>query len=179
MDLGGIKEVQAIPLSDQDIRDYLPHVNIKKYSELKQYPTLHDMLPEVKSYVVVLYEDSLNKGHWTVVSRPQEGKVEFFCSYGTYPDGPLRWTDEEIRAGLGESKAYLTILFKNCEEEVVYSKTKYQKEGHGINDCGRYVILRTLKMLKGMNLTQFKAFMDAECRRLRGNYDAVVSTLIP
>jgi hypothetical protein len=70
-------------------------------------------------------------------------------------------------------------MFRDCPEEVVYNKIKYQKDGQHINDCGRFVILRTLKMIKGLDLEQFHAFMNAERRRLRLDYDGVASTLVP
>ena len=179
MDLGGVKEVKAIALSDQDIKDYLPNALILKYSELSKYPTLHDLLPEVKSYCILLYEDSMNHGHWTVVSRPSEGIAEFYCSYGSPVDSPLKWTPKPTRVGLGVGKQYLSLMFRDCPEEVVYNKIKYQKDGQHINDCGRFVILRTLKMLKGLDLDQFYAFMNAERRRLRLDYDGVASILVP
>jgi hypothetical protein len=178
MSSGGVKQEMAIPLSDADIKDYLPDALIIKYSELSKYPTLHDVLPDVKSYCFILYEDSLNSGHWTVISRPTEDTAEYFDSYGGYVDVPLRWTGKEKRVLLGEGKPYLSIMFKECPEEVVYNKIHYQKEGSGINDCGRHCVLRTLKMLDGMNLNEYYHFMNKERRRLRMDYDGVVTTLI-
>ena len=52
-------------LSDQDIRNILgDKCKIIKYSELSQYNTLSELLPELIDYVVILYEDHHNSGHW-------------------------------------------------------------------------------------------------------------------
>lgn len=176
---GGISKVIATPLSDSDIRDYLPNSNIIKYSELSKYPTLDDLLPEVKSYCFILYEDSPNKGHWTVVSKPEEGVAEYFDSYGGYVDAPLNWTSKDKRIGLGEGTKMLSKLFNRCPENVVYNKIPYQKEDPTVNDCGRWCVLRTLKMLKGLDLNQFYKWVKEEDKKYVGDKDAFVSQMIP
>ena len=176
---GGVAEVIATPLSDADIKEYLPEALILKYSELAKYPDLHAVLPEVQSFCFLLYEDSPNKGHWTVISRPKEGVAEYFDSYGGQPDAPLKWTPIERRVGLGEGKPFLSMLFSKCPEEVVYNKIKYQKDGQNVNDCGRWCVLRTLKMKAGLDLNQFHKFVDNEAKERKAPYDVVVSKLVP
>jgi len=173
-----LAEEIATPLSDSDIKEFLPNALILKYSELSKYPTLHDILPDVKSYCFLLYENSLNKGHWTVISRPREGIAEYFDSYGGYVDHPLKWTDKQQRIGLGEGKPLLSILFNECEEEVVYNKFKYQKDGGGVNDCGRWCVLRTLKMIKGLDLDEFHRFVMSEAKHRGLSLDQLVTTLV-
>lgn len=176
---GGISKVIATPLSDSDIKEYLPTANIIKYSELSKYPTLNDLLPEEKSYCFILYEDSPNKGHWTVVSKPKEGVAEYFDSYGGYVDDPLNWTSKEKRIGLGEGKKLLSALFNKCPEEVVYNKIPYQKSNPEVNDCGRWCVLRTLKMIKGLDLNQFYKYVKDEDKKYVGDKDSLVAQLIP
>jgi hypothetical protein len=176
---GGVSKVIATPLSDSDIHDYLPNSNIIKYSDLSKYPTLNDLLPEVKSFCFILYEDSPNKGHWTVVSKPKDDLVEYFDSYGGVPDAPLKWTPKERRVGLGEGKELLSYLFNKCPEQVVYNKIDYQNEGQEVNDCGRWCILRTLKMIKGLDLNQFHKFVKEQAKMMKAPFDVVVSKLIP
>lgn len=168
----------AIPMGDDDIREYLPDAMIIKYSDLSRYPTLHDVLPEVKSFCFILYEDSVNKGHWTVISRPEEGIVEYFDSYGGYIDDPLRWIDKSQRVGLGQGTPMLAGLFRKTPEEVVYSRIKYQKQGPGINDCGRWCVLRTVMMMKGLNLEQFYDFVKKNAKKLKLGLDQFVSSLV-
>lgn len=177
---------EQVPLSDEDIRRFLPGAKIIKYSELSKYSNLFDLLPDIQSYCFILYEDSVNKGHWTVVCRPSDGVAEYFDSYGGPPDAPLRWTARDRRVGLGEGHPYLSILLGDAlrEEQIesaVYNKICYQKDGGGliqINDCGRHCVLRILKMLEGFDLEQYYKWLKKQCQTLRMDFDAVVSTLI-
>lgn len=176
--IGGVAKTIATPLSDQDIHEYLPEARIIKYSELAKYPSIAELLPEVKSYVIMLYEDSPNKGHWVQVCKPREDLVVYFDSYGGHPDAPLNWTPESRRIGLGEGKPLLSKLLDECSEEVCYNKIHYQKEGANINDCGRWCVLWTLKMKAGYSLDKFYKFIKAEAKG-KMPFDAVVSKLIP
>jgi len=71
------------------------------------------------------------------------------------------------------------MLFDNSPDEIVYNKTKYQKEANGVNDCGRWCVLRTLKMLKGMDLKQFHDFIKEEEKRRGLTADQTVTSLVP
>ena len=52
------------PLSDEDIRDILgPNCKIMKYSGLADYNDLDDLLPKLKDYAIILYEEDENIGH--------------------------------------------------------------------------------------------------------------------
>lgn len=168
-------------LSDADIRRLLPGAKILKYSDLSRVSSLFDLLPKVSSYVFILYEDSVNRGHWTLVSRPADGVAEYFDSYGGPPDAPLRWTAKERRSALGERQPYLSILLEDALREglvssVVYNKRKYQSESQAVADCGRWCVLRAREL--DLDLDEFSAFVTRECRRLRMNPDECVTTLI-
>ena len=177
---------EQVPLSDEDIRRFLPGAKIIKYSELSKYSNLFDLLPDECSFCFILYEDSVNKGHWTVVCRPPSGVAAYFDSYGGPPDAPLKWTARDRRVGLGEGHPYLSILLGDALREelvrdVVYNRRCYQKDGGGliqINDCGRWCVLWILKMLEGLSVEDFSKFVTKTCQRLRLDPDAMVSTLI-
>ena len=190
----------AIPLTDADIKRFLPEALIIKYSELSKYSTLFDLLPDIHSYCFILYEDSVNRGHWVQVCRPEDCVAVYFDSYGGPPDAPLKWTSRDRRVGLGEGRPYLSILLGACRlpqarslrqegdalregqvEDVQYNKRCYQQDGGGqiqINDCGRWCVLYTLKMLEGASLNDFSKFVTKTCRELRLSPDEMVSTLV-
>jgi hypothetical protein len=176
----------AVPLTDADIKKYLPGCPIIKYSELSKYSTLFDLLPDIHSYCIILYEDSVNTGHWTQVCRPEDGVAAYFDSYGGPPDAPLKWTARDRRVGLGVAQPFLSILLgdalrEKLVEDVQYNKRCYQKDGGGqlqINDCGRWCVLWTLKMLEGLDLEGFSKFVSKTCRTMRLGPDEMVSTLI-
>jgi len=176
--MASINELIAIPLGDDDIRKFLPDAMIIKYADLANYPTLHDVLPEVQSFCFILYEDSPNKGHWTLISRPEEGIAEYFDSYGGYVDDPLKWTDKEERAELGQSKQLLASLFRKTPDDVVFNRVKYQKQGPGINNCGRWCVLRTVMMKKGYNLEEFFDYVKKNAKNMKLGLDQFVTSLI-
>lgn len=174
----GIAKTVATPMSDADIKEYV-NAPILKYSELSKYPTLHDLLPNVKDCIFLLYEDSPNRGHWVLISRPKEGVAEYFDSYAGYVDAPLQWTSKEERIELGAGRKFLSMLFNKCDEDVVYNRVVYQKDGIGINDCGRWCVLRALKMKAGMDLNQFHKYVKNEDKKYVGDKDALVAQLVP
>lgn len=173
-----LKHEMSIPLSDSDIRDYLPNALILKYSELDEYGDLYNILPMIKSFCIILYEHSLNTGHWVCISRPKEGIAEYFDSYGGYVDSPLTWTPKDVLIKLGSGHPTLSRFFDDCPDKVVYSKIKYQKESNHINNCGRWCILRILKMKEGLDLDEFHKFCEDECKRLKLDMDKMVTYLI-
>ena len=57
-------------LSDTDIRKTLGHeTKIIRYSELSQFEDLSQLLPNLTDYCVILYEVSVDHGHWVGLSR--------------------------------------------------------------------------------------------------------------
>ena len=166
------------PFSDADIRDFLPDAQILKYSDLNRYSTLENLLPRVKSYFLLLYLESPNAGHWVLVSRPEQNQVEYFDSYGGYPDSPLLWTSPEKREKLGTGEPYLSMLFRQYPGKVVFNKVKYQKQEPGISNCGRWCVLRALKMKAGMNLSQFHEYVKRESKKADLPWDLWVTKLI-
>ena len=57
-------------LADEDIRTILgANTKIIKYSGLSGYRDLDDFLPNLLDYVIILYEASLNEGHWTALLK--------------------------------------------------------------------------------------------------------------
>jgi hypothetical protein len=173
-----LKQVVAEPLGDDDIRKFLPSSKILKYSDLSKYSSLDSLLTKPKDFAFVLYEDSPNQGHWTCISRPNEASAEFFDSYGGSPDSQQKWVPLPDRQKLGEGRPYLSRLLDNCPHEVVYNPVKYQKDGSGINDCGRHCVNRVGCMLKGMDLADYYKFMKRLRKKSGMDYDEIVSSLV-
>jgi len=168
-------------LSDADIKRHLPGAKILKYSDLSRVSSLFDVLPRVCDFAFILYEDSVNRGHWVLISRPADGVGEYYDSYGGGVDAPLRWTAKERRSALGERHPYLSILFEDCLRsgdlsEVVYNKRKYQSDSPAVADCGRWCVLRAKNL--DLDLDELSRYVTRECRRLRMNPDECVTTLV-
>jgi hypothetical protein len=170
----------SIPLSDSDIKEYLGNdCKILKYSELSKYNSIDELLPNVKDFCVLLYENSPNSGHWTCVCRPKDNQIVYFDSYGGYVDEPLTWTDKSTKIGLGEDVKYLSNLLNNCEEDVFYNKYKYQSGKEYVANCGRFVVCYILKMKIDYSLDDFCKFIMNECTKRKKSDDVVICELIP
>ena len=143
------------PLGDDDIKRVLPDAKIIDYEGLKKYSTIDELLPNNKDYVIILYENEQNSGHWVCVIR-DGNTIEFFCSYGTYPDHQLKWVDYNTRKELGSDIPLLSHLFDNSPYEVIYNEIPYQSENKDIATCGKHCVFRIRQFLNGLNLQQYQ-----------------------
>ena len=164
-------------LSDKDIRRILgDKCKIIKYSELSQYNTLSELLPELIDYVVILYEDHLNSGHWVGLLK-YNNMYEFFDAYGLMPDKELLWVDLKMRQSLNERIPYLTNLLKN--ERYMYNHVKYQLEDTYVNTCGSHVVHRIYRLINNnMYLSDYHKFMSDLSKQSKFNYDLIVSKFV-
>ena len=172
-----LEEVVEEPMGDDDIRFYFPKANILKYSELANYNTLDDLLPNDRDYAFILYEDSPNKGHWTCVSK-NNNQIEYFDSYGGAPDSPLNWNPKAKNSQLGQGQKILSNLLEGSSKKVIYNPVKYQEEGGDINTCGRHCVFRLKQMKDGKNLAEYYDFMKKLKSNSNKNYDEIVSSFI-
>ena len=86
----------AMMINDSDIRRWLGDGDfIMKYSELANYDSLQELLPEDKSFKIIPTEDKKDQGHWCALMRYGK-KVEWFDSIGVKPDGELRYIPNPI-----------------------------------------------------------------------------------
>jgi len=178
MDKQELLQEESEPFGDDDIRRHLPHAKIMTYKELAKYDSLDALLPKETDYAIILYEDSPNHGHWTALSK-HDAAVEFFDSYGGYPDSQQKWVSKQEREELGEGKPFLSLLLNTCPHDVRYNCVKYQKDDPRVADCGRHCVNRIKCLLeKGYNLNEYKKWMDACRKKLNLDYDGVVTTLI-
>jgi hypothetical protein len=171
------EEVKEDALGDNIIRKYLPNARIIKYSELKNFNNIEDLLPNEQSYCILLYESQPNSGHWTAIMRIDDN-IEYFDSYGNKPDLPLTWS-KNINASLGQSIPYLSQLLNKTNRNVFYNDFQYQKENRDIATCGRHCIFRILCLTKNYyNLKQYCNFIKGLKYKSNESYDDIVSYMI-
>jgi hypothetical protein len=169
-----IEKVATTPMSNFDIKHYLPDVRIVPYNELPKYGDIERLLPTNGSYLVLLYQDSENSGHWCGMCRYMDC-VEFFDSYGNPPDKQLKWTPKPLREDIGIDANYLSRMLKATRLPCIYNKVKYQSEDPDIATCGRHVCWRLMNFLKrDMTLKDYNEFM----KKSGLPADLVVSELI-
>lgn len=145
-------------LGDDDIKEVLPDAKIMDYEQLRDYNTIDELLPNNGDYVILLYEHQQNSGHWCLVMK-LNNRIEFFCSYGTPPDGQLKWVDYNIRKELKSDVPHLSHLFDTCPYDVVYNDVAFQGKDESIATCGKYCVVRVLTAKDGLPLEEFEAFM--------------------
>ena len=172
----------SVPMTDLDLEQYIgiKPKDIIKYSELKNYNKMTDLLPRDKTYRIILIEDKLNSGHFVSILRYQH-TIEFFNSYGGPPDADWKFINRMIRVILGESTNELTRLFKSAADEgfiTVYNTYRFQKLSNKIQTCGRWCILRIELMKAGYNLAEFVQFVKEYAKKLNKTTDYVVSKMV-
>nr|WPF46431.1 MAG: putative cysteine protease [Lake Baikal virophage 1] len=177
-----IEEIQREPMGDDDIKKYFPQAKILKYSELRNYSDIKQLLPKLKSFFFLLYERSPNVGHWVLVSRYNDNgldTVEFFCSYGSKVDQPLTWTPIGMRVQLGEDKPLLSQLLDKSNLRVIYNPVQYQSKRSNIATCGAYDTLRASELVKHNTTLEEYNEMLSEVKKGTGlTFDEIVSNLI-
>jgi len=177
-----IAEIVEEPMGDDDIKKYFPNAKILKYSELQNYSNITQLLPRSKTFFFLLYERSLNVGHWVLVSRYKDNgidTIEFFCSYGSKIDEPLTWTPIGKRVELGQDKPYLSMLLDKSKFRVIYNPVQYQSKQSKVATCGAYDTLRAGELVRhNTTLEEFNEML-VEVKKATGlNYDEIVSNLV-
>jgi len=165
-----IRERIGKPLTDGALERHtgIKDGDIIKYSDLKNYATIEDLLPKDGDCKIILIEDKYNSGHWVCVLR--HGKnIEYFNSYGAKWDTDWKFVNKMMRTILGENTNEMTRLMDKAEKDgwtVLWNKKKYQKLGGNIQTCGRHCIMRIEALKMGYrNPTEYekliKQFKDA------------------
>ena len=162
-----IKNAESIDLSLEDIKIITNNeCDVVVYHNLVQYNSIEDLLGE-KGAVILLFETKRNFGHWTAIFYQDENRnsLEFFDSYGFYPD-------EELDYAKYDNTPYLTDLLKKSKLPYIYNKKKLQVFAHEINTCGRWTSLRIV--FRNLGLAQFQRLFQ---RNQYYNGDFFVSAL--
>jgi len=126
-------------LSNSDISKFFDNkIKIIIFSQIADYNSLNELLYPYDR-VVILWETSKCRGHWTCCFRNKAQEVFFFDPYGIKPEGELKFSAGKNKL-LKQQKNTLLRLFKG--HYVRYNDIPLQKWKTGINTCGRWVILR-------------------------------------
>ena len=175
--MNNIVKILTTPMGDDDINEYLKGVNILKYSQLKDYNNIEELLPTHKSYFIILYEFEPNYGHFCCCMRDKNNNIIYFDSYGMPPSQPLKENTEEVNIQLGQDKPYLNMLFDKTPLPVLYNGYQFQNDNSDIATCGRWCILIIKCIKENATLQEFiKTFKDIKKKQV--SPDLVVSKII-
>lgn len=177
-----IKAISETPMGDDNIRKYFPNATILTYKQLADVDNISELLPALKSYFFLLYEQSPNSGHWVVINRyMNNGKdtICFFCSYGSKIDAPLRWNSPAVNQELGQGQPYLTQLLQKSGKYIEYNKVQYQSKTSPVATCGAFATLWIKANLReNMTLNDFHEWISDIKKETGLSYDAIASNAI-
>lgn len=160
-----IQENEEQSVTNNEISHMLNgRVRILTNSELNRYHTIDDALGKYGA-IAYLYLVDDNYGHWTAIFKRKNKKgedvLEFFDPYSIIPDGELDFIGNGIRKRTNTIFPKLSELLYNSPYKIEYNDHKFQKFGHHISTCGRWVIARLL--FRDLTLEEFyKLFRPTE-----------------
>ena len=177
-----IKEVLKVvkkPMSNDDIKKYLPNSKIFKYEDLYKFNSIKDILTKDKDFCFILFMQFNNYGHWICIVR-NDNNFYYFDSYGNPIDYFFNWNDEETNKRLNQPYPYMNQLFKNIDNSY-YNGVKYQEidDKIEISTCGRHCIFFILNCLNyDKDLLNYYKFMSSLSTKFKIPYDIIVSQYI-
>jgi len=141
MHAGAEKQAESYSLGDDDIRQLLPGIKITSYPDLANITDVNQLFDRKGRAIVFFPQDGPTVGHWCCMIR--DGRhIEFFDSYGKYPD--TQKPDRQEQKELGMDRPLLTNLLENSGCRVIYNKVALQKTKDDVQTCGRHCVCRLL-----------------------------------
>lgn len=140
--------------SDVEMKKYIS--NLVSYDEIENM-TEEDLLRKLP--LVVLYLNAKDSGHWVLVHRVGPNKlIEFFDPYGYKIDTEFTYIPSEF-----QTPKYLAKLLAKIirTEPISYNQYQFQEKRHGVNTCGRHVIMR--HMFSNVSLEDYKQGVQKVC----------------
>jgi hypothetical protein len=159
------------PLSDDEIDKLLnDDVNIVTYNVFKNMTDINDVFKKSDN-VILLYQWD-DGGHWVSIIKHDDNLIEYFGSFGIFPDSQLDWSPQMLNPKYGQEHKYLLNLIikwleSNPLNKFEYNNHDYQSK-YGTNTCGRWAVYRIWN--KDIPLDQFleqtKNLHDADIIKL-------------
>ena len=165
-----------VPLSDGAVREALgADTRILKYSELRLYRSMAELLPKINSFVIVLLEEEQNRGHWTCMMRLKKNYF-YFNSYGQKYDRDVSVIPLCVRRILGEDPAreFTRLLGgRPCD----WNRAKLQ--GDASQTCGRYCCFAIVFCcFLGYSPAELVDFLKEKAENEGTSYDDIVCDII-
>ena len=149
---------------------------IMKYSELKEYDNILDLLTFKGYYSIIVIENSYDVGHWVVLVR--NTALIFFDPYGKKTDTELKWISKSQNEDLQQYPNTIRDLMETSKIKKYNSKNKYQKVVNGINTFWRWASIAVLFLAeKGLTLIKMKQTLDQIKRETKKPYDIIAVDL--
>ena len=168
-----VKQFEKIPLSDKDVYNFFKNeVNILTYPELNKCQSIDEVLGPYGA-CVILYETRPHYGHWTLIFKTKDNELEFFNSYGGYPDLALSNIPIKFRMETNQYIPYLSQLIIKSPYQLNYNEFRFQKEG--VSTCGKHCCIRL--HFRYLDIYQYHTMMNIIKKNTGYDYDAIVTVL--
>jgi hypothetical protein len=174
-----IQQITRKPLSDLEIKAYIPNAKILSIPELENYKSIDELLPNDKDVAFLLYESKPMYGHWVLLAKYGD-IIEYNDSYGGKIDEPIMWNTKKQNENL-DNKKYITDLLTKAQGKynIIYNDKDLQAEKPDVANCGRYAIMRALTILNDNQPLEYYNMMLNELKKITGfNFDDIVSGII-
>lgn len=168
-----LKHYKDIALSDKDVTNLLGgRVNIILYPNLHKYRDIDEVLGP-HGACVLLFEAKKGYGHWVCLFKVGLNEIEFFNSYGGYPDDSLKKISCHYARISNQIIPYLSVLLLQSPYELSYNEFQFQKKTDGIRTCGRHCVFRLLN--RDLDLYQYVDLLKILRKKCNTDYDGVVT----
>lgn|ERR1700759_3986003 len=148
-----LKYYQDIALSNKEVLELVNNkANIVIYPDLYKYKSIDEVLGPYGA-VFILFESKPNYGHWCLLFKINNNKLEFFNPYNGYPDDSLDFIPVDFREKSNQNIPYLSILLYNSPYKLSYNEYDFQKHDKNIKTCGRWCAVRLI--CRNLSLKQF------------------------
>ena len=158
-------------LSDQDMVRYLGagvEQKIIKYSDLKNYNNIDQLLPNDNDYCIILIESEKNSGHWCCLTR-QKNVITEFDSYGCKLDNELNYIPQSMRSCLGETPNEVKNILKTRGKGMRLEQNTEKLQGKGdpsngidVDTCGRHILSFILANRMGYSIKDYNDLIKRE-----------------
>lgn len=168
-----LKQIENIALSNKDLLKIVDgKANIIIYSNIYKYRSIDDLINPYGA-AFILFQSRPHYGHWCLLFRTNDRKLEFFNPYGGYPDDSLDYINSDFKKKSYQDKPYLSKLLLKSPYDLEYNEFDFQKEKNDIKTCGRHCAMRLI--CRYLNIYEYKDFLD-KIKSITGlNYDQIVT----
>ena len=174
------EDLVADPLDDKELRAVLGRdAKIVPYHDLSNYQTIDQLLPKPKDAAVLLYENRPMDGHWVCLTK-NNGEISFFDPYGEVIDKQLQYSKHSAQRVQGEGDTSLKNLLATSKLPVYFNDYKYQRDGGGVNTCGRHCAnFIRYNQREGLDLEDYNEMMMKTQKETGLPYDELIAKMVP
>lgn len=174
------EELVADPLDDKELRSALGRdAKIVPYHDLSRYTNIDQLLPKKKDAAMLLYENRPMDGHWVCLTK-NNGEISFFDPYGEVIDKQLQYSKHSAQRVQGEGDTSLHNLLATSKLPVFFNDYKYQRDGGGVNTCGRHCInFIRYNQKDGLDLEDYNEMMAKTQKETGLPYDELIAKMVP